>query len=121
MEKAELRQQVLLERLMPTSSSCSPVHIIHQSVCLLRHCVSDDDIVIVAAYRTPICKAKQGGFKDSYPEDLLEPVLKAVIESSGISPQEVRDRVVGTVLAPGSQRAMECLMTMLYASFLGGY
>ena len=28
------------------------------------------------AYRTPICKAKRGGFKDTYADDLLAPVLK---------------------------------------------
>lgn len=28
------------------------------------------------AYRTAICKAKRGGFKDTHPEDLLAPVLK---------------------------------------------
>jgi hypothetical protein len=35
--------------------------------CVLSHC---------SAYRTPICKAKRGGFKDTYPEDLLTVVLK---------------------------------------------
>lgn len=29
-----------------------------------------------SAYRTAICKAKRGGFKDTLPEDLLAPVLK---------------------------------------------
>ena len=29
-----------------------------------------------SAYRTPICKAKRGSFKDTYPEDLLTVVLK---------------------------------------------
>lgn len=29
-----------------------------------------------SAYRTPICKSKRGGFKDTYPEDLLATVLK---------------------------------------------
>ncbi|KAH0939962.1 hypothetical protein HID58_007423 [Brassica napus] len=36
-----------------------------------------DDVVIVAAYRTAICKAKRGGFKDTLPDDLLASVLKA--------------------------------------------
>jgi len=29
-----------------------------------------------SAFRTPICRAKRGGFKDTFPEDLLAPVLK---------------------------------------------
>jgi len=73
--------------------------------------------VIVAAYRTAICKSKRGGFKDTLPDDLLAPVLKALIENTNLNPSEVGDIVVGTVLAPGSQRAIECRMAALYAGF----
>lgn len=31
---------------------------------------------ICSAFRTPICRGKRGGFKDTFPEDLLAPVLK---------------------------------------------
>ncbi|KAL0016282.1 hypothetical protein SO802_003351 [Lithocarpus litseifolius] len=73
------------------------------------------------AYRTPICKAKRGGFKDTYADDLLAPVLKAVIEKTNVNPSEVGDIMVGTVLAPGSQRATECRMAAFYAGFPGGF
>ncbi|KAL0006191.1 hypothetical protein SO802_013752 [Lithocarpus litseifolius] len=86
-----------------------------------RTSVFGDDVVIVAAYRTPICKAKRGGFKDTYADDLLAPVLKAVIEKTNVNPSEVGDIVVGTVLAPGSQRATECRMAAFYAGFPGGF
>lgn len=76
-----------------------------------------DDVVIVAAYRTPICKAKRGGFKDTHADDLLAPVLKAVVERTNVNPSEIGDIVVGTVLAPGSQRASECRMAAFYAGF----
>ncbi|XP_010442338.1 PREDICTED: 3-ketoacyl-CoA thiolase 5, peroxisomal isoform X2 [Camelina sativa] len=76
-----------------------------------------DDIVIVAAYRTAICKAKRGGFKDTLPDDLLASVLKAVVERTSLDPSEVGDIVVGTVLAPGSQRAMECRVAAYFAGF----
>lgn len=36
----------------------------------------DNVFVPCSAYRTPLCKAKRGGFKDTYPDDLLAPVLK---------------------------------------------
>ncbi|KAK7833181.1 3-ketoacyl-coa thiolase 2 [Quercus suber] len=90
MEKAINRQRVLLEHLRPSSSS-SFVHgtdsssppPISASACAAgdsaayhRTSVFGDDVVIVAAYRTPICKAKRGGFKDTYADDLLAPVLK---------------------------------------------
>ncbi|KAH7444837.1 hypothetical protein KP509_02G094100 [Ceratopteris richardii] len=76
-----------------------------------------DDVVIVAAYRTPICKAKRGSFKDTLPEDLLTPVLKALVERTGIDPAEVGDIVVGSVLGPSSQRAAQCRMAAFYAGF----
>jgi len=31
---------------------------------------------MTSAYRTAICKAKRGGFKDTLPDDLLASVLK---------------------------------------------
>lgn len=46
--------------------------------------VSDDDVVICAARRTPLCKASRGKFKDTLPDDLLGPVIKAVIQDAGI-------------------------------------
>jgi acetyl-CoA acyltransferase 1 len=76
--------------------------------CVLSHC---------SAYRTPICKAKRGGFKDTYPEDLLTVVLKAVLDNTKINPSDIGDIVVGTVLGPGSQRANECRMAAFYAGF----
>lgn len=36
-----------------------------------------------------------------------------------MNPSEVGDIVVGTVLAPGSQRAIECRMAAFYAGFPG--
>ncbi|KAK4585799.1 hypothetical protein RGQ29_023132 [Quercus rubra] len=130
MEKAINRQRVLLEHLRPSSSSSfvygtdSSSSAILASACAAgdsaayhRTSVFGDDVVIVAAYRTPICKAKRGGFKDTYADDLLAPVLKAVIEKTNVNPSEVGDIVVGTVLAPGSQRATECRMAAFYAGF----
>ncbi|KAM4117112.1 hypothetical protein ACB094_02G100500 [Castanea mollissima] len=134
MEKAINRQRVLLEHLRPSSSSSfvygtdssssSSSPPISASACAAgdsaayhRTSAFGDDVVIVAAYRTPICKAKRGGFKDTHADDLLAPVLKAVIEKSNVNPSEVGDIVVGTVLAPGSQRATECRMAAFYAGF----
>lgn len=76
-----------------------------------------DDVVIVAAYRTALCKAKRGGFKDTHADDILAPVLKAVIEKTNLNPSEVGDIVVGSVLGAGSQRASECRMAAFYAGF----
>ncbi|KAL0349100.1 UNVERIFIED_CONTAM: 3-ketoacyl-CoA thiolase 2, peroxisomal [Sesamum angustifolium] len=127
MEKAVERQRVLLQHLRPsfTSSSLEDIESsISASICSAgdnsayhRSTVFGDDVVIVAAYRTPLCKSKRGGFKDTYPDDLLAPVLRALIEKTNVNPSEVGDIVVGTVLAPGSQRASECRMAAFYAGF----
>ncbi|XP_042517955.1 3-ketoacyl-CoA thiolase 2, peroxisomal [Macadamia integrifolia] len=123
MEKAIDRQKVLLNHLLPSSSQ-SNESALSASVCLAgdsaayhRRAGFGDDIVIVAAYRTPLCKAKRGGFKDTPADDLLAAVLMALIERTNLNPSEVGDIVVGTVLAPGSLRAIECRMAAFYAGF----
>ncbi|XP_024974541.1 3-ketoacyl-CoA thiolase 2, peroxisomal-like [Cynara cardunculus var. scolymus] len=130
MEKAINRQRILLQHLQPIpSSSSSSLNQGHESTLSASSCLagesstyhrtpaSGDDVVIVAAYRTAHCKSKRGGFKDTLPDDLLSTVLKAVIEKTNVNPREVGDIVVGTVLAPGSQRGIECRMAAIYAGF----
>lgn len=41
------------------------------------------------------------------------------MERTKLNPSEVGDIVVGTVLAPGSLRAIECRMAAFYAGFPG--
>ncbi|XP_039072130.1 3-ketoacyl-CoA thiolase 2, peroxisomal isoform X2 [Hibiscus syriacus] len=127
MDKAINRQQILLQHLNPSLTSSSEQNYnpaLSASVCLAGDSASyqrtnlfGDDVVIVAAYRTALCKSKRGGFKDTYPDDLLAPVLRVLIEKTNLNPSEVGDIVVGTVLAPGSQRASECRMAAFYAGF----
>ncbi|XP_074302572.1 3-ketoacyl-CoA thiolase 2, peroxisomal-like [Silene latifolia] len=125
MERAINRQKVLLDHLRPPSSSDHNYEaFLSASNCAAGDSASyhrtsafGDDVVIVAAYRSPLCKAKRGAFKDTYPDDILAPVLKALIEKTNVNPAEVGDIVVGTVLAPGSQRASECRLAAFYAGF----
>ena len=35
-----------------------------------------NDVVILAAVRSPVTRAFKGGFRDAFPEDILEPVCK---------------------------------------------
>jgi len=73
--------------------------------------------VIVAAVRTPICRAKRGGLRDTYIEELLATVLKGVVDRTGINPSIVGDIVVGNVLGGGSQRANEARIGAFLAGF----
>ncbi|KAJ8431527.1 hypothetical protein Cgig2_009764 [Carnegiea gigantea] len=89
MEKAINRQRVLLDHLRPSSSSDHSYEAsLSASNCMAggssayhRTTAFGDDVVIVAAHRTPLCKAKRGAFKDTYPDDLLAPVLKRIISA----------------------------------------
>lgn len=63
---------------------------------------SADDIVIISALRTPICKAKRGAFKEVSPDDLLLTVLRATIDYTGVAPAVIGDVVVGNVQQSGA-------------------
>ncbi|KAE8675148.1 3-ketoacyl-CoA thiolase 5, peroxisomal [Hibiscus syriacus] len=118
MEKAINRQKVLLDHLSPSIQSRQSSATLFPSICSAGNSTAfGDDIVIVAACRTPICKSKRGGFKDTPADDLLAPVLKALIDRTKVNPSEVGDIIVGSVLAPGSLRATECRMAAFYAGF----
>lgn len=56
-----------------------------------------DDIVITLAIRTPLAKARKGGFKDTSLEYLVYALLKEVKERSGIDPALVEDIALGNV------------------------
>ncbi|XP_057741239.1 3-ketoacyl CoA thiolase 1, peroxisomal-like isoform X1 [Arachis stenosperma] len=129
MEKAIDRQRVLLKHLQQNPSHSS-FHLqsthLSASACVAGKSSygktdasenDDNDVVIIAAYRTAICKAKRGGFKDTPPDDLLASVLKAVIEKTNVKASEVGDIVVGTVLAPGADKLVECRLAAFYAGF----
>lgn len=66
----------------------------------------DEDVVVVSALRTPITKAKRGGFKDTTPDVLLGHVLTAVLNQAKVDPKLVGDVVVGNVLQPGAGAGM---------------
>lgn len=65
-----------------------------------------DDVVIVAAYRTPMTKAKRGGLRDTPCEILLSQVMKGTIERAGVDPKLIEDFIIGNVLQPGSGAAL---------------
>ncbi|KZV77703.1 thiolase [Peniophora sp. CONT] len=62
---------------------------------------SPDDVVITMAVRSPMCKAKKGGFKDMRSDELLTEMFKRAIEHSKIDPKIIGDICVGTVLPKG--------------------
>ncbi|KAF8065777.1 PED1 [Scenedesmus sp. PABB004] len=85
------------------------------SAAYQRRNTADDDIVIVAALRTPLTKAKRGGLKDTDAVDLLAAVFKAVLDKTKLNPADIGDIVVGSVLGPSSQRANEARIASFFA------
>ena len=63
------------------------------------------DVVIVEAARTPIGRGHpdKGYYKDTHPNELLGKAYTAVIERSGIDPNEVDDVITGCVQQIGEQ------------------
>lgn len=78
---------------------------------------SPNDVVIVAAVRTPITRAKKGGLARVPADDLLAAVLQAAATRGQIDVAEVGDIVVGSVLGNSSQRANECRIGAFLAGF----
>ncbi|KAL1970671.1 hypothetical protein VTN77DRAFT_4315 [Rasamsonia byssochlamydoides] len=57
------------------------------------------DVVVLSAVRSPIARAFKGGFKDSWPEEILMPVMQAAVQRAKIEPGHVNDVLIGNVLA----------------------
>lgn len=77
----------------------------------------DNDVVLVSSVRTPLCRAKRGALAQTSAVVMLRTALEGAVARAGIDPSIVDDICVGTVLAPGSERASEVKM----ASFLAGF
>lgn len=58
------------------------------------------DIVFLSALRTPVTRARKGGFKDAYDHELLSHVLKATLAANpNLDPSKIQDVQIGTVLS----------------------
>lgn len=78
--------------------SCSPRPSAGQkTLTTSRLSKNPDDIVITLAARTPLCKARKGGFKDTSLEYMIYALLKEVRERSNVDPKLVEDIALGNV------------------------
>lgn len=58
---------------------------------------------ILAAYRTPGCRAKKGKFKDMRPDNLAALALAGLIERTKIDPMRIDDILLGCAFPEGEQ------------------
>ncbi|EFJ53073.1 hypothetical protein VOLCADRAFT_102696 [Volvox carteri f. nagariensis] len=116
---AQVRLSVLAKHICPVPNGVQGLSLqgcsAGDSAAYERHNTADDDVVIVAALRTPLTKARRGGLKDTDAVDLLATVFKAVLDRTGVEPQAIGDIVIGSVLGPSSQRANECRIASFFA------
>ncbi|TFK56548.1 thiolase [Heliocybe sulcata] len=61
-----------------------------------------DDVVVTMAIRSPLCKARKGGFKDVKSDELMTEMFRKAVEHSKVDPALIGDICVGTVLSPSS-------------------
>ncbi|MBN1957016.1 MAG: acetyl-CoA C-acyltransferase [Desulfuromonadales bacterium] len=58
---------------------------------------------ILAAYRTPGCRAKKGKLKDMRPDDLAAAALAGLVERTKIDPLRIDDVIIGCAFPEGEQ------------------
>eukprot|EP01017_Pseudomicrothorax_dubius_P039231 TRINITY_DN5985_c0_g1_i2.p1 TRINITY_DN5985_c0_g1~~TRINITY_DN5985_c0_g1_i2.p1 ORF type:complete len:411 (-),score=123.73 TRINITY_DN5985_c0_g1_i2:131-1363(-) len=76
---------------------------------------SPNDVVICAAVRTPMTRAKKGLLKDTPPEAMLTPLFENILKKTGIDGRLIEDVVIGNVIQPGAG-----IMSARIAEILGG-
>jgi acetyl-CoA acyltransferase 1 len=79
--------------------------------------MENDDIVIVAPFRTAVGKSGKGVFAKTPSDKLLEPVLKHILSVTKIDPSLVGDIVIGKVMEDSSMGATQVRIASLLAGF----
>lgn len=69
-----------------------------------RSLPDDRQPVIIAARRTPICRA-HGALKTLHAHELLAPVLRSLLSDTGVAPASVADVVIGNAVGGGGNVA----------------
>lgn len=78
---------------------------------------SMQDVYIVKALRTPVCKAYKGGLAKVRPDDLLAHCLSALMQNSQIPTEEIDDVIIGCAM-PEAEQGMNVARI---ATLLAGY
>ncbi len=74
------------------------------------------EAVIVSAVRTPVGRAKRGGFATVRPDELAAEVIKALLtRTRGLKPQEIDDVILGCAFPEGEQGLNMARMVALRA------
>ena len=77
---------------------------------------NSNDVVICAALRTPMTKAKKGYLKDTPIEEMLAQLYVKVIEKTGLDPSKIDEVIIGNLLKNGSAGR-----TLRMSQFMAGF
>ena len=66
---------------------------------------SPDDVVIVSALRTPLCRSRKGALAKVPPSTLLTTVFQGTLQETGIAGKDIEDICLGNCLMPPSSAA----------------
>ncbi|KAH3671421.1 hypothetical protein WICMUC_004645 [Wickerhamomyces mucosus] len=92
-----------MERLQQLKNQIVPTHKNNDNNIATIKTINDDDVVIVAAYRTPITKSGRGYFKDLKSDELLYKFLvEFLTKIPNLNPNLIGDISCGNVLNKGS-------------------
>lgn len=94
--------QIRLDMLLRPSTGSSEAVV---SLCFRvhsTHTMDQNDAVIVAAVRTPLCRSRKGGLANVPPSTLMEIVMAELLQQSKIPPSDIEDVCIGNVLLPAS-------------------
>ncbi|HSD21813.1 MAG TPA: acetyl-CoA C-acyltransferase [Anaeromyxobacter sp.] len=58
---------------------------------------------VLAAVRTPGCKAKKGKLRDVRPDDLAATAIRTLVERAGVEPERIEDVIMGCAFPEGEQ------------------
>lgn len=58
---------------------------------------------ILAAYRTPGCRANKGGLKDMRPDDLAAAAIAGLVTRTGVEAMQIDDVIIGCAFPEGEQ------------------
>uniref|UniRef100_A0A7S4ERJ4 acetyl-CoA C-acyltransferase n=1 Tax=Pseudo-nitzschia australis TaxID=44445 RepID=A0A7S4ERJ4_9STRA len=61
-----------------------------------------NDVVIVSALRTPMCRSRKGALAKTPPSTLLTTVLEATLKNTGVNGEDIEDLCLGNCLMPPS-------------------
>lgn len=66
---------------------------------------SPDDVVIVSALRTPLCRSRKGALAKVPPSTLLTTVFQGTLQETGVAGKDIEDICLGNCLMPPSGAA----------------